>query len=315
MVSPAAGHSSHTELTYRPRVPLDTVAAAADAGFFAAAARREPGLVILGTLVQPPPALVEFDRLEGHVGTALSVFQAWQALDGGVALLLGKQVVVALAAITAAASFRTPRIVGTRHARELVAKVRGLPHSPCRARLWGDRSLGAVKAKWASAALAVIGKPQQVTPRALEALQLPCRSAAAYLASAAYLAIGLALFVLFSLSGVGACVPAPHGSTFAVPFGQRDPLGQISHSSALSRSGRVPTLPGGHWSVAGLPTGQNLPFSQAMGTTVPAPQEYPAGHLREHAGFDCLLVSFESPTIPAEHAKGKSPRCSPGSKR
>eukprot|EP00964_Phaeocystis_antarctica_P088914 scaffold56619_cov56-Phaeocystis_antarctica.AAC.1 len=86
----------------------------------------------------------------------------------------------------------------------------------------------------------------------------------------------------------------------------------MSHSLALVSSGLVPTLPAGQSSVAGLPVGQKVPFSHTRGTTVAAPHAYPAGHLREHAGFDC--AANESPTIPAEHAKGKSPRCSPGSK-
>ena len=40
------------ELAQGAHVPLEAVTAATDAGFFATAARGEPGLVILGTLVQ-----------------------------------------------------------------------------------------------------------------------------------------------------------------------------------------------------------------------------------------------------------------------
>eukprot|EP00964_Phaeocystis_antarctica_P005530 scaffold3021_cov73-Phaeocystis_antarctica.AAC.5 len=115
-----------------------------------------------------------------------------------------------------------------------------------------------------------------------------------------------------SLSGTGAYMPTPHGSTFAAPFAQRVPFGQISQSPALSNSGRIPTLPAGQSCVVRLPVGQNVPFSQAIGSMVPAPHAYPAGHTELHAGFDCR--ANESPTTPAAQAKGKSPMCSPGSK-
>lgn len=78
-----------------------------------------------------------------------------------------------------------------------------MPYSPCRAWQRCDRSLGAVKAQRASAALAVIVEPQRVTPRALEAFQLPCCSAGAHIASGAYLTVDLTLFVLvFALLAV-----------------------------------------------------------------------------------------------------------------
>eukprot|EP00964_Phaeocystis_antarctica_P096528 scaffold62824_cov68-Phaeocystis_antarctica.AAC.2 len=96
------------------------------------------------------------------------------------------------------------------------------------------------------------------------------------------------------------------------PAEHQDPAGHGSHSSALVNSGRIPTVPAGQTCAAGLPVGQNVPFSQAIGSMVPAPHEYPAGHTELHAGFDCR--ANESPTTPAAQAKGKSPRCSPGSK-
>ena len=51
------------ELAQGSHVPLEAVAAAANASFFAAAARREPGLVIFGTLgYKTAPGRITYNR-------------------------------------------------------------------------------------------------------------------------------------------------------------------------------------------------------------------------------------------------------------
>eukprot|EP00964_Phaeocystis_antarctica_P088074 scaffold56007_cov65-Phaeocystis_antarctica.AAC.5 len=304
-----------TESAERALVSLAAVITAVSAGLIAATARRELSLV---------------NRLEGHVGKAYRVNQTWQALDGGgpdgggLLLQLRRQEVVLLAAITAAAAGIAPSVVDTRFARLLTDEVRGLPHSPCRARRLYDRSLGAEHAQGTVFALAVIVKPLHVAPRAREAIQLLGRSFSTKLSRATLFAVVLALFVLvFAFLAVCAKFAFCH-------IGIRADSARLHFCAAFWAScpARARVTVGGamqQWPLSHPPCWTILRRWAAHRAERPILARYGNGcsstaripcraHPRTSWG-DWFSAADESPTVPAGHANGKSPRTSPGMKR
>ena len=99
-----------------------------------------------------------------------------------------------------------------------------------------------------------------------------------------------------ALEPFAANVPGEQGTGSVAPTPQEVPGGQSWQPSAEASPVSLPKRPDAHGRIAGDPSGQKPPSSQARGSTVAlAPHTDPAGQRPEQSAVDWALISLLFP--------------------